>query len=137
MSSAVRLHTNHRADAHFRRVLEAGLQQTSMHRSPCSCCSSSNTSPQFIASHLIAFAVSYVPWPLNYMATDWSWETTGVMLALPSCFTKRSCSKAGGGERCRSEGVRQGGAAGQGGKAMWRTEAWSIHRSRDEFAKGG
>lgn len=111
VSSAVHLYTNHRAVACFRRRLEAGLQLTFMYSSTCSRCSFNNASLQFIASHLIAFAVSSILWPLNYVATDWSWGTAALMLALPSCRTKRSCSKAGGGgpRRCRSDGVMRGG----------------------------
>lgn len=55
-SSTERWHTNHRAVAHFRRRLEAGLQQTFRYSSSCS--SFNNTSLQFITSCPIVFAVS-------------------------------------------------------------------------------
>lgn len=96
--SAVHLHAKHRAVASFRRRLEAGWQQTPMHSSTCSCCSFHNASLQFIASCLIWFALSSILWPLNYVDTDWSWGTTGVMLALPKCCTKHSCRSTSGGD---------------------------------------
>lgn len=123
VSSAVHLHTNDRAVARFRRRLQADLQQTFMHSLTCSRCSFNNASLQFIASRLTAFAPSSILWPLDDAATDWSWGTTRVMLALPSCCTKHSRSKAAvgadGPRRCQREGVMQEGCtAGQGDSHM-------------------
>lgn len=107
VSSAVRLHTNHRAVAHFRRKLEARLQQTFMHSSTCSCCSFNNASLQFIASCLIAFAVSSILWPLNYVAADWSWGTTGVMV-FPCAAQHTSAARQAEGDQADAR-VMQGG----------------------------
>lgn len=123
--------------ARLRKRPEAGFLQTFMHSSTCSCCSFNNASLQFIASRLITFAPSSILCSLNYVVTDWSWGTAGVMLILPLHCTKCPAARkaerdrAGGAER---EGGREGSTAHHG-MPTWRKGAWSRHRSRDKSAE--
>lgn len=115
--------------ARFRKRPEAGSLQTFMHSSTCSCCSFDNASPQFITSRPITFAPSSILWSLNYLVTDWSWGTAGVMLTLPwHCTECPAARRAEGTMLWWREGGRQGGMHTMG----WRAGAGSRHRSRDK-----
>lgn len=123
--------------ARFRKRPEAGSLQTFTHSSTCSCCSFNNASLQFIASRLITFAPSSILCSLNYVVTDWSWGTAGVMLTLPLHCTKCPAARKAGRDRAggaESEGGREGSTAHHGMPTR-RKGAWSTHRSRDESAE--